>query len=882
MGVLISKTGRSCGLKQKLTLGILLVMLIGQFAIARPVAAQGSRIYFKDDGSSLVLGNNDYYEIAFRKDDGGILYILDKSTGQDIVNGSPYSCLWSVEFPTSSNPVIGGCDYTSGLGNNFIYKWDANTATLSFTYLPSVSSSRQLTASIVIQASENASLDMSIKISNYWNYPAELVRFPFPLALTESGINEALLPVTPGILLNAGFFNQHRTILRQHPGIFSDLLAVDSQAGKIALYTMPGGTTAPVRLGFAAYPEDTSILQFENPKWRHPTTARQGPDENTTLLVYDFPVLVANRGEWQSPTVRITVGKSFNDVIQAQRIDGRLDDLKPLADKLGSSFADLASSPLYVADPDQLGDLPFNQWVQMLPLLPKPATLLLVNYWQGSLYESHPDVTPPNPLLGSEEDLKNLIGAARQAGVHVMLMSMPAWWNASSPTLQALTPDGLQQVAVLDKTGEPVSSPMPPDTAAGQQAGFFVSPRAAFVQQRLSSLMTTLTDELGADLVYEEMLGTLTCQHDYNPAAVSLNDCTAWVDHTNIFKDQELFTTGGSDLFVPNEIGFIGSAHSDRSALDGELGQGNWTYYPLASLLAHDKVLFYPYWNDTSASKEAMAWSFSMGYMLNNVLVESPDSGQTGLAAFDTTWTTVLAEFQQKVGARIAGQPMTDYKFISNDVSQSMFGDVTVTRNWNAQKSYSTDQYSLPPDGFLVQSGDGSLTAGVFTAYNGQSLPGSEHYLIEVRSADSIKIFQPLGDPCELLIAPLEGWDQSGKAIIAEGYDSNGNQAGKMATDWSAGYFKFAYKPELNGKTVSYYLLSTGEASSAQPSGTTGTEVAAKPGQSTQAAEQPRKISENMVLVILVADAAMFLTFIISGVLLLVQRSRIRKAGRGE
>ncbi len=866
-------------MKHKFTLIFILVTLICQFAVTFPVSAQNAGIYFNDDGSTLILGNNDHYEIAFKKENGGILYILDKTTGQNVVNGSAFGCLWTVEFPTSSNPVIGGCDYTSGLGNNFIYKWDGDNSTLSFTYLPSVSSVRKLTATITIQAIDGPTLDMSIKISNYWTYPAEVVRFPFALTMTESGINQALMPVTPGILLNAGFFNQHRTILREHPGVFSDLLAVDSQAGKIAMYSVPGQNFAPVRLGLAAYPEDTSVIHYENPDWRHPTIARQVPDENTTLLVYDFPVLVSHKGEWESPVVRFTIGNTFNEVIRSLRLDLRIDETKPLVDKLGALSADLTKSPLFVVDPEQIGGLPFSQWAQVLPLIPKPATLLLVNYWQGGLYGSHPDIIPPDPDLGTDGDLKEVIKAAQEAGLHVMLMSMPAWWNADSATLQAISPDALKEATVQDKNGNAVESLMPSNAMEGQLNGYFVSPRAPLVQERLANLISSLTEMLGAELVYEEMLGSLPCPHDYNPAATGLNDCTGWVDHANTFKNVKLFTTGGSDLFVQNEIGFIGSAHSDKTSLDGELGQGNWTYYPLAPLLAHDKVLFYPYWTDSSASMEAMAWSFSMGYMLNFVLAEPQAGEQDGALFADSEWTGVLAVFQHQVGGIIAGQPMTEYKYITSDVTETIFEKMTITRNWNTQKSYSTDQYTLPPNGFMAQNSDGSLTAGVFTAYNGQDLPGSEHYLIEIRSDDSITIYQPLGDPADLMLIPLPSWDQSG--VTATGYDNSGNAIASVPTDRSETGLKFPYKSEIDGKKISYFILTSGDTTIQSSTASSG-EVSPtkKPGELSQGDQKPRKISENMALILVVTDGAMFLTFVITGIMMIAQSRRIRKVKR--
>ncbi len=872
-------------MKRRSILILFTIVLFSSLLHIQPALAQGSRVEFTAGVDTLTLSNADFYQVTFNKYNGAILEILDKTSGQVIVNGSAYDCLWSVELPTASHPVIGGCDYYTGQGKNFKYRWDETTSTLTFLYEPSVSSERKMFATVTIQAADGPFLNMQITVKNNWNYPAELVRFPFPLALTESTIQQGLIPLTPGITLNPGFFNQHRTILREHPGLFTDLVAVESQVGNIALHTVAEQDFAPVRLGFAAFPEDTSVLQYENPAWRHDSTTRLGPAEDTTLLVYDFPVLIPNNSEWTSPVVRMTIGSTFTETIRQATEDKRIDDTKPIADKLGELFPDLAKSPLYIIDPNLLGRLPFDQWSMALSLIPRPSTLLLVNYWQGGLYGSHPDVIPPDPALGTEGDLKEAIKAAQQAGMHVIMMSMPAWWNAESPTLTAITGSGITGLAVQDRTNSATLSTMiagPEETPAN---GYFVSPRSEIVKQHLAALMSSLFDMLHADIVYEEMLGQLPCVHDYNPAAFGPNDCTGWVDHITVFKDKLLFTTSGGELYIANETGFIGSAHSDRESLNAELGQGNWSFYPLAGLMAHDKVLFYPYWSDGSASKEAMAWSFSMGYMLNTPVVESETAVSRGISAYDSPWTTVLAQFQHQVGGTIAGQQLTDYRYVTADVTESVFNNITVTRNWNSQKSYATDQYTLPPDGFMVQSSDGSLTAGVFTAYNGQALAGSEHYLIELRSADAITLYQPLGDPADLLLAPLSSWGAAGQSIVATAYDSYGYAIGSLPADWTENGVKFTYKSELNGKLASYYILTLGESTvvtqstSGDATTMSGSEQGStKPIDESLSQQEPRKISESLALVLVIVDGVMFLTFIITGILLIVQRRRISKA----
>lgn len=50
-------------------------------------------IYFDDSGPELLVLGNDTWEVAFRKTNGGIVYITDKTVGGMLSTGSRYECL---------------------------------------------------------------------------------------------------------------------------------------------------------------------------------------------------------------------------------------------------------------------------------------------------------------------------------------------------------------------------------------------------------------------------------------------------------------------------------------------------------------------------------------------------------------------------------------------------------------------------------------------------------------------------------------------------------------------------------------------------------------------------------------------------------------------
>ncbi len=75
-------------------------------------SANGQGIYFDDSGPEImILGNGATYEIGFRKSNGSIAYITDKSTGQHVTLGSRYECLWGAVFPDGTPDFVGGCHF---------------------------------------------------------------------------------------------------------------------------------------------------------------------------------------------------------------------------------------------------------------------------------------------------------------------------------------------------------------------------------------------------------------------------------------------------------------------------------------------------------------------------------------------------------------------------------------------------------------------------------------------------------------------------------------------------------------------------------------------------------------------------------------------------
>ena len=82
------------------------------FFLMISILLRSQTIIFDDsDDELLKLSNENYYEIAFRKSNGSVFYIVDKSTGQEISKGSHSENLWYALLPPAQDlSFIGGSD----------------------------------------------------------------------------------------------------------------------------------------------------------------------------------------------------------------------------------------------------------------------------------------------------------------------------------------------------------------------------------------------------------------------------------------------------------------------------------------------------------------------------------------------------------------------------------------------------------------------------------------------------------------------------------------------------------------------------------------------------------------------------------------------------
>jgi len=362
-----------------------LLLILGLAAAIAPRPIRADSVYFDDTGAEFMRLGNNFYEVALRKDNGGIVYITDKAAGGQLSQGSLNGCLWVVVFDyNTQNEYIESCRFRPNNPYRFSYSWSAVTRQLTMRYDPDPAAPKSVAAVVTVAASLSNWFDLHLALDNRWGAVPVDVKFPSDLVFTKANIREALLPILPGVVLESGFFGRSERHEGEYPGLlFADFVAMTSTGGRFTMYSISANDkVVPVRLGF----------YFDS-----------CAGSTTTCLTHNFASGAKTGMTWSSPTVRIRVAESYRDSIIAFRTDNGVGEYSSTNEKLGVLSETLARLPLYKAD---FGTKRFVEYPSYLIPIPYPGILHLVAYWQGRpgnndvFDENYPDFLPPQSREG--------------------------------------------------------------------------------------------------------------------------------------------------------------------------------------------------------------------------------------------------------------------------------------------------------------------------------------------------------------------------------------------------------------------------------------------------------------------------------------------------
>lgn len=774
----------------KLLISLVIILIIATM-LASAAGYFASRLdtstSFDDTNAEYLQVSNANYAISLSKTHGGIVSIIDKASGQPASAGNLNDNLWVVGFSFTGQRVQSS-SFTPDGANRFSYAWSPIHKRLTLQYASDPAQTKRLMATVWLTVADEHSFEIQMSLQNQWGTSTDHVEFPASLLFKQDNIQEALLPIMPGIVLEQKFFerrNNYEASYPGYPGVFADYMDLAISQTTFGIYSSADSKLlTPVLLGF----------NFSN-------CQRTG----YVCYTHQYKVKTPRNASWTSPKVRIFTGETRPVMIESFRQDDRLAQSKPLPEKLGADFFQkLAQLPLYKADISQLG-IRFANLPPVLDPVPYPGLFHLVGYGPGGFDRSYPDFIPPDPRWGNTQELAELFKTLKSQGYLIMPYINPTWWDEKSPTLMNL-PTGLNltKVTVLDQADHQINECYGcPDNP---HWGYVISPYVPFVKERLKQLFIQITQEVPSDLVFEDQIGARATLMDYNPASPSPEAYTqGWIEHTRAYATANLMTELGFDRLVDSEVGLHGSALlPERTGLTAGWWGSDWHYYPIVTMLARDKVLFYQHNlapESFAHDKASVAWNAAMGYMLSYDLVKSRFGG-----GYATPWLVVVGEFQKFVLSQYASERLLSYSSLQDKVTQTTFENFIVLTNWDTQKPATLEKYDLPHSGFMIYKKDGSLRAGVFTRYNNLPLSSGQHYLIEERHANEIIIRQPLGEDTALELDLLPGWNAA-TTLTAYAYARDGSLVGQVAVEMHEDSLLFNCQKNMADQVVAYYTI---------------------------------------------------------------------------
>ncbi|WP_040949922.1 discoidin domain-containing protein [Gorillibacterium massiliense] len=736
---------------------VIVVLLLAVAGLAGSKYFTGSGVSMKKADGNLVV-SNDHYDIAFNEKNGGISYIKQHGSADQITGSNREGALWW-------GILQDGTSIQAAKAEDFSYDWKRSKGELALHY------KGQLQVDITIEFSKDNRIRMSVKTVNGSQGVMTGFRFPNEILLDSATVNDGLLPMLPGAMLKSAFFQENNSYEAQYPGImFASYVAMRGANGNLSLYDVNERPMPYVDLGFK----------------------NQMNIAGKTGIVHNYKTDAAPGAVWKSPTVVMEVGGDYKDSIESYRTLNGMDKYRSLADKLGGTMKEYLQLPFYKLDISALTDANWsNLKTNVVDKLDYKGVLHLVGFQTGGHDENYPDFLPADSKWGSVDDFNSFMSYAKEKGNRVVPYTNFSWWGVNSPTLKNL-PSGvtLEDIAVLKENGAVMKEDY------GVHSGYVMNIQHPYVNERIADEHKKLTDA-GMDGVFEDQWGIREVPFVYNKG---VNKSTSYMEGVrDYFKASKmnLYTEDGFDVLADNAVGFMGTNYL-WDILGYRANTASYTdYYPMIGMLARDKVMLYQH--DLAAQTmtddiDMLRFNLAMGYNLSVDLFNGTNN----------PWIDLAGVMQQYVLAPYGDARVNSYDSIAKNVTKTGFTGRSVVANWDKEKPYTvSDGFILPAGGVQVLTDDGSVRAGSYSTYNGQELDPGDHVLVEVRQDKEIKLFQPVGSDTTVKVAKGKDWPHA----TAAAYAVDGTKIADIPVEETGNNLRFDYIASILDKKTAYISL---------------------------------------------------------------------------
>ncbi|XID95527.1 discoidin domain-containing protein [Paenibacillaceae bacterium WGS1546] len=732
----------------------------------------GAAAAFKEKDGLLVVGRGDV-EIAFRSDNGAIEYVKRQGSDDVLTMGNRESALWWAFLKDDSSANGPNAD-------SFSYDWHARKGELTLHYGGSVK------VDVAVRFEDDRRVFLQAEVDNRAELPIKSFRFPYELKVDADGVRDALLPMLPGVKLRDAFFKESNSFQDQYPGVlFASYVGLRAAGGSLAVYDLDGGTTIMTELGFK----------------------NQVDDKGKTGIVHNYKTWIEPNKTWKSPTVVLELG-DYEATIAGYRELNKIAAYRSLDDKLDDEKLKYFELPFYKADISAIKDGSWNNLTtHYVDKMNDNGVIHLVGFQKGGHDENYPDFMPPDPQWGGQEAFQAFVRNAQDKGNKVVPYTNMSWWGVGSPTLARL-PEGttMDDLIVVREDGRIAKEDY------GPHSGYVVNTGHPFFLQRTAEEHKKLL-EGGFDGIFEDQWGIRNSPYAFNATIPEGTDpSTAYFRGVRNYVssiEHKLYMEDGTDVLADAAVGFMGSTY-----LWDLLGYRKNTasyadYYPMSGMLFRDKVMQYQHdlaSETMTDDPDMLRWNLAMGYNLSADFFN-------GVA---NPWIDAVAIWQKNILSQYGDALVRSFEEIAPNVTRTDFGAYAVTANWSKDEAYALDgNATLAPGGYESAAADGSRRAGSYTRLNGFDLDPGEHHLVEIRSEDAVRIYQPIGADSSMRIAKGKGWPHA----IAAAYAADGAKIADLPVAEEGEYAAFDYVSVIEGRKVAYVEL----ARSAEPSRATET-----------------------------------------------------------
>ncbi len=733
-------------------------------ALASPVGARAAIGFAENQSDRIRVWNDGYYELAFRKADGRLLYAVDKSTGLDVSPGNVHGP-WVLRF--SDNTWLDGENFSpSNSARRFTYNWNAQTSVLTLQY--SATGSYACLITLTFTFTEGPEIDTMLSLNNNSMFEMQLLSYPVYLSFKRSEIEAVYVPFVEGMRLLPSFFPSYDFVGRYPGRMFADFAYADLTTGSLAVYALQNRQTQ-VKPASWLILRDNSYAGGVN------------------KIHHDYETAIGAGQQWTSPTTVLSIGATLSQAMASYWTRCGNDSMPTLVQKLGPERAQKLAGAMLLKRDFLQGSWTFNSFQSFLPTLPAGNLLHFVAFWPRGFDENYPDYLPPNSALGTLSDLQDLTAYARSTGHLVMPYTNPTWWDNEAPTLAALGPG----VVARDRASTLIWE------TYGSHGGYVVSPTSAAVVARQDQTRVEFTQTVPCDFLFEDQVGARDApSFAANPSTSDpLRYTQGLIDvAARTATYLPTMTEGGSDRLAWHETGFCNTL---------KLGWYTWpsstiTPYPMAPLWAH-RNLYFNCHNLAGAymavDAASLTYYVSMGYALSY-----------DLSAVDPSWLNMLDVCQKQLVSTLIGTGLDSYELLPTPgQTRTTFGNgAIVTANLSAS-AMSLDAHVIAPNGFLATR-SGTVLGGVLTTLNGQPLSGTAaHYLFFDHADCRISIWQPRGDSGPLTLPRPASWTD-GNRIRAAAFTISGDRVEQPVSVQGA-TIQITYLSQVSGHPVRRFAI---------------------------------------------------------------------------